>query len=220
MSKKGDEQWLTLKETDDWTVIERDGWDLEFHKKDKPGFLNRMRDRKILNGDNLEMIELAAGNGFLTKEFLKMRFIKEIDVEELGPANVEVLKHLKTENSKIGKVYETKIQDFQFEKKYDIIYSSQLLIYLTDLEMLQLFLKVKKNLKPDGVFIFMEYVNLEKRILRDRIWIRIKQLETYYIIAKLSGFKIMHQESLYFDDINYGHVYFTLKLDNKINNNI
>jgi predicted TPR repeat methyltransferase len=202
-----------LKETDNWTVMERDGWDLEFHRTDKPGFLTRMRERRLVNGDDLEMIELAAGNGFLTKEFIKMSFIKEIDVEELGTANVEVLKELKNNNPKIGKVYGTRIQEFQFEKKYDIIYASQLLAYLTDLEILQLFYKIKKNLKPEGTFIFMEYVHLEKRILRDRIWMRIRQLETYYILAKLAGYRIMHQESLYFDEINYGHVYFALKLN-------
>jgi predicted TPR repeat methyltransferase len=188
-------------------------WFLEFHRTQKPQFLSRMRERRLLIGDNLEMIEFAAGNGFLTKEFIKLPFVDKIDLVELGNANSENLKDLKSSNSKIGHIYNTKIQNFIFEKKYDLIFDSQLFIYLTDFEILQLLFKVKKNLKPEGTFIFMEFVTLEKRFREVSVWTTIRQLDTYYMLVKLAGFKIMHQETLYYDEYNYGDVYFTLKLD-------
>ena len=121
--------------------------------------LNGLILTKQLNPGNA--LDLAAGIGRVT-EFVLSNFFKEIDLVEKDKKFIDKCKVKFSSNDKIKKIYMESLENFKFEKKYDLIWIQWCLENLEDEDLEPFLKKCYDNLNEDGIIIVKENLyNLE-----------------------------------------------------------
>lgn len=119
---------------------------------------------KYLDGKNsLSALSLACGTGSRELKWFETKKFYLIDAYDLSKKRIDYAIKIagqkgydKVINYKCADIYEIPIK----EDFYDIIFGEQSLHHLTPLD--ELFLRVKKMLKPDGYFLINEYVGADR----------------------------------------------------------
>ena len=115
--------------------------------------LNGLILTKQLNPGNA--LDLAAGIGRVT-EFVLSNFFKEIDLVEKDKKFIDKCKVKFSSNEKIKKIYMESLENFKFEKKYDLIWIQWCLENLEDEDLEPFLKKCYDNLNEDGIIIVKE----------------------------------------------------------------
>ena len=100
-------------------------------------------------------LDLAAGIGRVT-EFFLCNFFKEIDLVEKDKKFIDKCKVKFSSNEKIKKIYMESLENFKFEKKYDLIWIQWCLENLEDEDLEPFLKKCYDNLNEDGIIIVKE----------------------------------------------------------------
>jgi SAM-dependent methyltransferase len=100
-------------------------------------------------------LDLAAGIGRVT-EFVLSNFFKEIDLVEKDKKFIDKCKVKFSSNEKIKKIYMESLENFKFEKKYDLIWIQWCLENLEDEDLDPFLKKCYDNLNEDGIIIVKE----------------------------------------------------------------
>jgi SAM-dependent methyltransferase len=115
--------------------------------------LNGLILTKQLNPGNA--LDLAAGIGRVT-EFVLSNFFKEIDLVEKDKKFIDKCKVKFSSNDKIKKIYMESLENFKFERKYDLIWIQWCLENLEDEDLEPFIKKCYDNLNEDGIIIVKE----------------------------------------------------------------
>ena len=100
-------------------------------------------------------LDLAAGIGRVT-EFVLCNFFKEIDLVEKDKKFIDKCKVKFSSNDKIKKIYMESLENFKFERKYDLIWMQWCLENLEDEDLEPFVKKCYDNLNEDGIIIVKE----------------------------------------------------------------
>ena len=100
-------------------------------------------------------LDLAAGIGRVT-EFVLCNFFKEIDLVEKDKKFIDKCKVKFSSNDKIKKIYMESLENFKFERKYDLIWMQWCLENLEDEDLEPFLKKCYDNLNEDGIIIVKE----------------------------------------------------------------
>ena len=100
-------------------------------------------------------LDCAAGIGRVT-EYVLSNFFNEIDLFEKDKVFLEKCKKKFAGNEKIKNIYESSLEKFKFEKKYDLIWIQWCLENLEDEDLLPFLKKCYENIKDDGIIIVKE----------------------------------------------------------------
>ena len=100
-------------------------------------------------------LDLAAGIGRVT-EFVLCNFFKEIDLVEKDKKFIDKCKVKFSSNDKIKKIYMESLENFKFERKYDLIWIQWCLENLEDEDLEPFIKKCYDNLNEDGIIIVKE----------------------------------------------------------------
>ena len=100
-------------------------------------------------------LDCAAGIGRVT-EYVLSNFFSEIDLFEKDRVFLEKCKQKFIGNDKVKNIYESSLEKFQFEKKYDLIWIQWCLENLEDEDLFPFLKKCYDNIKDDGIIIVKE----------------------------------------------------------------
>ena len=100
-------------------------------------------------------LDCAAGIGRVT-EYVLSNFFSEIDLFEKDKVFLEKCKQKFIGNDKVKNIYESSLEKFQFEKKYDLIWIQWCLENLEDEDLIPFLKKCKENLCENGKIIVKE----------------------------------------------------------------
>ena len=157
--KKKEENWYKKRE-EHWSSVE-------------PNLASVLGDEKIqlpdvkcscelLNGlilskqlNPISCLDCAAGIGRVT-EYVLSNFFKEIDLFEKDKVFIEKCKKKFIGNDKIKNIYNSSLEKFEFNKKYDLIWIQWCLENLEDDDIKPFLKKCYDNLNDDGIIIVKE----------------------------------------------------------------
>ena len=157
--KKKEEDWYKKRE-EHWSSVE-------------PNLASVLGDEKIqlpdvkcscelLNGlilskqlNPISCLDCAAGIGRVT-EYVLSNFFKEIDLFEKDKVFIEKCKKKFIGNDKIKNIYNSSLEKFEFNKKYDLIWIQWCLENLEDDDIKPFLKKCYDNLNDDGIIIVKE----------------------------------------------------------------
>lgn len=156
---------------------------------------------KVNNTDNKNAIDIGAGIGRITFSSLYPYF-DEIDLLDSNQHFLDAAKSKQEEikGIKIKNYYMTEIQKFNFEKQYDLIFIQWVLEYVNYSDLIRFFNKVKRSLKPNGIVIIKENINIDNDgdIIISEEGSRIRSYNTYEKIYEDTGLNIVHDEVIPF----------------------
>ena len=118
--------------------------------------------------------------------------VSKIDI--LEPYYKSEIKVMKQSNPQIKEIYNTTAENFDFKKKYNVIFGSWLFGNLTDKNAVKFLIKCKANLEANGVFIIKENIESETMQSKSKLKQRIRTLKSYEILFNLARFKIIYSE--------------------------
>ena len=117
---------------------------------------------ELLNGliltkqlNPISCLDCAAGIGRVT-EYVLSNFFQEIDLFEKNKSFVEKCKVKFLGNNKIKNIYECSLEEFEFKKKYDLIWIQWCLENLEDEDLRPFLKKCYDNLNDNGIVIVKE----------------------------------------------------------------
>ncbi len=113
----------------------------------------------LKNGNGVDWgLSIGCGKGDLERQCLKMRACKKIDAIDIATGAIDEAKKIAEQQGISEIYYEAKnIEKTDLPKeKYDVVFSSSSIHHIKDLE--GTFEKIQKSLKPNGLFILLEYV--------------------------------------------------------------
>jgi protein N-terminal methyltransferase len=152
---------------------------------------------ELLNGliltkqlNPISCLDCAAGIGRVTEHVLS-NFFKEIDLFEKNKLFIEKCKIKFSDNDKIKNIYNSSLENFEFKKKYDLIWIQWCLENLNKKDIVSFLLKCKNNLNENGIIIIKENCLLRKRkfLAND---LSIQRNEKFYLsIFEKCKFKII-----------------------------
>lgn len=183
------------------------GIEKEFNEMSKNNYDNLINiwipfyDELILNSlryipkNTSSILELGCGSGNLTFELKKK--CNNVSVVELSEKMLEICK--KKVNGIKG--YKNDMTKIKFENNsFDVIISTLAIHHLLDVEKQKLFNKIKKWLKPGGMFIITDSMNSDNDFL-DNI-----SIEYYKKLIKENGCTQQQFEYLENHRLNYDHI--------------
>ncbi|XP_022123118.1 N-terminal Xaa-Pro-Lys N-methyltransferase 1-A [Pieris rapae] len=120
-------------------------------------FLNNLFSQE--NGPGRQIaLDCGAGIGRITKHLLAPHF-NEVDVIEPDKKFLtELLNYVGEDSKKVGTLYHSSLQNFQPERKYDVIWNQWVLGYLKDEDLVSYLITCRKSLTKNGVIIVKENV--------------------------------------------------------------
>jgi protein N-terminal methyltransferase len=91
---------------------------------------------------------MGAGVGRVVEHVLSKEFAKTDLLEPLPHFMQKARQNLEKCADKIGTYYETGMEKFEFDKKYDLIWFQWVIGHLTDSDLVTFLQRCKENLKP------------------------------------------------------------------------
>ena len=117
---------------------------------------------ELLNGliltkqlNPISCLDCAAGIGRVTEHVLS-NFFKEIDLFEKNKLFIEKCKIKFSDNDKIKNIYNSSLENFEFKKKYDLIWIQWCLENLEDEDLIPFLKKCYENINDNGIIIVKE----------------------------------------------------------------
>ena len=117
---------------------------------------------ELLNGlilskqlNPISCLDCAAGIGRVS-EYVLLNYFQEIDLFERNKSFVEKCKIKFSGNNKIKNIYESSLENFEFKKKYDLIWIQWCLENLEDDDLKPFLKKCHDNLNDNGIIIVKE----------------------------------------------------------------
>ena len=117
---------------------------------------------ELLNGliltkqlNPISCLDCAAGIGRVTEHVLS-NFFKEIDLFEKNKLFIEKCKIKFSGNDKIKNIYNSSLENFEFKKKYDLIWIQWCLENLEDEDLIPFLKKCYENINDNGIIIVKE----------------------------------------------------------------
>lgn len=186
----------------------------DIHKEDIKNTNNLLKDYINLE-NNKSVLEIGAGIGRITFNCLFDKF----DYIDILDSNEEFLKKAKefqelnfgdintnfnlNNSKKIKNFYCEFLQNFKFNKSYDLIFVQWVLEYLSCEEIEEFFKLAKLNLNENGIMIVKENINIEAKNNKDNIIVieegsLIRPSEFYRNIFNNLNFKILKDEIVQF----------------------
>ena len=155
---------------------------------------NFLTSKKLINPKEDYIFEIAAGNGRIIKDILCELFSK-IDVLEPSQALASYIEKMKDSNPNIKPIYITSVENFYFERKYNILFAGWLVGNLTDANALSFLIKCRTNIHENGIFIIKDNLNEPNAIYSSsEMNQKIRPFKSYEMLFELSRFKIIHDE--------------------------
>ncbi|XP_050361539.1 alpha N-terminal protein methyltransferase 1-like [Nymphalis io] len=139
-------------------------------------------------------LDCGAGIGRITKYLLAPLF-ERVDIIEPDEKFINAISSFVGENKiKIGTLYQTSLQKFEPERKYDIIWNQWVLGYLTDTDLIAYLSCCRDALSKNGVLIVKENVTSSGKIEIDETDSSVtRPLKQYLKIFKLAKLKRIKQ---------------------------
>ncbi|XP_045511179.1 alpha N-terminal protein methyltransferase 1-like [Colias croceus] len=103
-------------------------------------------------------LDCGAGIGRITKHLLLPHFNKVDVIEPDQKFLNEILNYVGENSSNVGKLYHTSLQDFQPERKYDVIWNQWVLGYLKDEDLVSYLITCRNTLAENGVIVVKENI--------------------------------------------------------------
>ena len=100
-------------------------------------------------------LDCAAGIGRVT-EYVLSNYFQEIDLFEKNKSFIEKCKIKFTGNNKVKNMYESSLENFEFKRKYDLIWIQWCLENLEDDDLRPFLKKCHDNLNDNGIIIVKE----------------------------------------------------------------
>jgi SAM-dependent methyltransferase len=104
-------------------------------------------------------LSLGCGDGTLERHALTLNICSRFDAFDISPKSIEAAKKQSIEQGLVDRI-NYHVADLNLitleSNKYDIVFSCNAIHHVLNLE--HVFSMVRKSLKPDGLFIFVEYV--------------------------------------------------------------
>lgn len=104
---------------------------------------------------------------------------------------IEDLKKSDESKGKISNVYHKGAADFNFEKKYDIIFGQWFLENLNDLDVLKFIIKAKESLNLNGKLFFKENMSNSNGASITEIGQKIRNRKSLIFLFELCGLKVV-----------------------------
>ncbi len=154
--------------------------------------LDWLKETGQINGG--QALDCCAGIGRVTQNALQYYF-DEIDLFDQEKNFTDYCEEFFAQNDKIDEILCCSLQEYEFIKKYDLIWVQWGFENLEDEDLTQFLLKCKDSLKEGGVIIAKEnFTSLEDFYLGENYKIRSQQLIADFF--ENCGFEILVQESL------------------------
>ncbi|KAJ2953586.1 hypothetical protein O0L34_g1190 [Tuta absoluta] len=152
-------------------------------------FLESLLSSKTTLKTNL-VLDCGAGIGRITKYLLIPHF-KEVDIVEPDEKFVNSIReYVGEEHIKIKNLYKKSLQEFQPNRKYDVIWCQWVLGYLTDEDLINFFDRCRRALAEGGVIIVKENVSSSGKLEKDEADSSVtRSLRQYINIFKASKLK-------------------------------
>jgi len=154
---------------------------------------------------NMTMLDLGAGYGTWTYNFAnKVKIVHAVDYIDNMVKIGE--KRAKDENITNVKFFESSVQDFTSDIKYDIVLLSGICLYLNDADMRKMLKKMKNYTKPGTILVLRDSTGLKSRYIIEKEY--SERLKTMYsatyrtkkeyvnMFAKI-GFKLIKDEDMF-----------------------
>ncbi|CAK1549857.1 unnamed protein product [Leptosia nina] len=139
-------------------------------------------------------LDCGAGIGRITKHLLAPRFERVDVIEPDKKFLVELLNFVGEEKNKVGTLYHNSLQDFQPEKKYDIIWNQWVLGYLKDEDLVSYLIKCSDSLSKNGIIVVKENVTSSGVSEADKLDSSVtRSLKQYTKIFKNANLKRIKQ---------------------------
>ena len=124
------------------------------------------------------VIDLGCGEGKLTKFFLSKGFnVTAIDNSE---ENVDKLKkNLKRFGNKV-KIVKTNLEEFSFDKDYDVIIAKNVLHFLSNEKAKELIEEIKNHTKKDGINLIIGLTIKDRFYNKKRFFIKEREMKKMY----------------------------------------
>ena len=100
-------------------------------------------------------LDCAAGIGRVT-EYVLSNYFQEIDLFEKNKSFIEKCRIKFTGNNKVKNMYESSLENFEFKRKYDLIWIQWCLENLEDDDLRPFLKKCFDNINDDGIIIVKE----------------------------------------------------------------
>jgi protein N-terminal methyltransferase len=116
---------------------------------------------------NSTIKDCGAGIGRITKNLL-VNLFENVDILEQCPSFVEKAKTELSSSPKVKNFYCSGMQEFSFERKYDLIWIQWVIGHLTDSDFVSFFAKCKEALTPNGMVVLKDN-NCSKGFIVDKV---------------------------------------------------
>ena len=149
-------------------------------------------------------LDCACGIGRVT-QFVLCNFFNEIDLFEKDEKFVNKTKEIFKNNKKVKNIICSGIENFEFKRKYDLIWIQWTLENIEDYDLVPFLKKCKENLNDNGIIIIKEnyYFDIEDEKNNNEEHNKIfeyskedfskQRLDSFYInLFVNNGFKIIH----------------------------
>ena len=168
--------------------------------------INLFKDNKISEEDYI--FDVAAGYGRVTRDIF-CEYFKNIDVLEPSKALASCLEVLKNAYPMIKNIYVTSVDQFCFERKYNIIFASWLFGNITDTIALQFLVKCKLNLYKNGIIIIKDNIGeIKTHTSGSKVNQKMRTLDSYKMLFEITGFSLTYCENVK----DWPEEYYTLKV--------
>ncbi|VVC92923.1 alpha N-terminal protein methyltransferase 1-like [Leptidea sinapis] len=139
-------------------------------------------------------LDCGAGIGRISKNLL-VPFFNRVDVIEPDKKFLsEILNYVGADSYKIGALYQNSLQDFNPERKYDIIWNQWVLGYLKDDDLVKYLIKCRNALADNGIIIVKENVTSSGKVEADEVDSSItRPLKQFIQIFKSANLKRIKQ---------------------------
>jgi len=139
-------------------------------------------------------IDVGAGIGRITQKALR-DFFGQVDLMEQCPAYIDKAKEILGANHN-GEFYTIGCQEFNFTKKYDVIWIQWVVGHLTDKDFVDFLVKCKANLNPQGIIVCKENLSSGCFIVDKDDCTIIRDEQYFKAIFEKAGLNIMYEQDL------------------------
>jgi protein N-terminal methyltransferase len=137
-----------------------------------------------------KVLDCGAGIGRVTTYVLQ-NYFEEIDIMEQEQKYVDYCIQNFKENTKIKNIYQSGLQEFKFESKYNVIWAQWCLENLDDDDLIIFLNKCKLNLEDDGCIVVKENIVSKGSVFCKEDYSRVRSDVLFKGIFNKCGLKII-----------------------------
>jgi protein N-terminal methyltransferase len=150
--------------------------------------LNNLISKKLIYQGSV--LDCGAGIGRVTNSILQYYF-DEIDIIEQDEKFVSFCKEAFKNNKRVKNIYQSSLQDFIFQRKYNVIWVQWCLENLDDDDLVTFLKNCRNNLEDDGKIFIKENIITKGSMFWEEDYSRIRSDILFKEIFRKSGLKII-----------------------------